>query len=177
MNPLIKTILFLFSLQLLFLFNSCDTKCDPCQDALTDEEKSFICYQYKSTNLLPYTVAYFKNNISNAIDSLQITQFEDYRACDTRQGCQPKSESQGTTLKNQLGSWRILVQHNFTPLLNLYSLDIPTQTLTVNNLQYSDIFSIQTNSTNTQFPTNIYYSRSQGFIAFFMRNGSIWIKQ
>ena len=163
----------------LFLFGlySC-TKCRLCSEALTDEEKSFVCYKGTGHTAL----SYFKNNISGAIDSLVIDPNPNQGAegttdCNDSEGCQPQESFYTDAFTTQFGSWEISVYHNAPP--HIYyniSMDMPTQTLTVNGIEYNDVFSVLTPANNNQHCWKLYYSRAHGFVCFFMEDGSNWYK-
>ena len=174
-NYLMKKRFLLIPFLFLFGFYSCN-KCRVCSEALTDEEKSFICYKGTGHTAL----SYFKNNISGAIDSLVIDPTQGGSGltnCNDSEGCQAQESFYRETFTTHFGSWEIAVYHNIPPFFNLnISMDMPTQTFTVNNIEYNDIFSIVTATNNNQHCWKLYYSRSKGFVCFFMEDGSYWYK-
>ena len=64
-----------------------------------------------------------------------------------------------------------------------FDLNTPTQTVTVNSTTYNDAYIVQVDSTTInhngdqlKVPWKIYYSKSKGFVRFFMVNGQTWSK-
>jgi hypothetical protein len=171
----------------LVLYLSCGltSNCKDCPQ-LSNEELSFFCYNTGDEVV-------FKNDITNVFDTLTIK----VKATNSTGCSDPCDGPNGSIVVNftflhLLKSGGMDIQgHNKTPEISLggtthnvynFPLSGKTQTVNVNGTAYNDIYSVQVDSTTIvsqdrqSVPWKIYYSKSNGFVRFFMVNGQTWSK-
>jgi hypothetical protein len=157
-----------------------ENSCPGC--SLTNEQLSFICCSGSE--------AIFKNDTTNALDTLYASDksygqsfCSDY--CDEGYG----SVIEGFTFSHLSPFYFQINAGDPSEIPDIlfsigisFGLNSPTQTVTVNGITYNDVYSTQIDSTkittaNKQtVPWKIYYSKSQGFVRFYMMNGQTWSK-
>jgi hypothetical protein len=173
----------------LVLYFSCDkSNCNDC--VLSETEKAFIP--------APYTqgfVIFFENDVTKTLDTLNISSLA-YQPSTCSIDCGVSYESDICTFSfSHLGQFQIDVYHNQSPFIQFYgsshsdyymfTLNTVMLTVKVNNTTYNDIYSVQASPDSAsirkngdQFivPWKIYYSKSTGFVRFYMINGQTWSK-
>jgi len=174
----------LLSLGLVF-YVSCDTE-DNCSQyhPLSNAEEAFICYTQGNQVI-------FKNDTTNVIDTLYVKEryIQDYYFSGH---CTISGEVIANFTFSHLASFGLGVLHEQSP--NIWfgsvhaSYNFPLvgsfQTFTINSTTYNDVYAVQTDSTTIvsngdkqEVPWKVYYSKSKGFVRFFMVNGQTWSKQ
>jgi hypothetical protein len=160
--------------------------CSGCPQ-LSNEELNFICYNQGDKVV-------FKNDSTNIFDTLTIY----IKVINPTFCSDPCNKPNGSVIANfsfshLLKSGGIGIQsHNETPEIgfdgpsyNSYNFPLSgnTQTVTVNSTTYNDAYIVQVDSTTInhngdqlKVPWKIYYSKSKGFVRFFMVNGQTWSK-
>jgi len=160
-----------------------ENDCSGC--ILTNDQKNFIPYVEKEKVI-------FKNDITNIYDTLYVKdKVFQYSFCSD-----PCSNGIGSVYSDitftHLVSFQISVGLSNSPQIGFgdtvshrdYTLNLndPTQAITVNSTIYNDVYVVQVDSTTivnverSKEPFKIYYSKSQGFVKFFMVNGQTWSK-
>ena len=169
------------------LYISCHKNdCKDCPQ-LTSEELAFICYS-KGDKVV------FKNDITNTFDTLLIKNKSTERIyCNSTYCGENGSIGASFTFSYLLKSGGIGIQsHNESPEISfdgpsyhsyIFPLSGNTQNITVNSITYNDIYTVQVDAAtiNSQgdslkVPWKIYYSKSKGFVRFYMTNGQTWSK-
>jgi hypothetical protein len=187
------TFLGLFSILLfgLLLNSSCyrEIYCPGCK--LTPEEESMISYKQNEKLI-------FKNDINYTYDTLSV-----YAIVWNISNCSDPCASGASSAFSpfnffHLSTGRIYASAGNTPFICFYKtsppnnyssyynyqLNVPTQNITVNNIIYNDVYRVQTDSIaidssgdRLKVPWKLEYSKSSGFIRFYMLNGETWSKQ
>ena len=168
------------------LYISCHKNdCKDCQP-LSDEEKAFICYNQGDKIV-------FKNDSTNVFDTLTI-----YAKGIISENCSESCYQPYATLFADFSFSHLLqgggmgIQyHNEIPKITIgaypdsynFPLSGNTQSFTVNNVTYYDVYIVQADSSEInhngdqqQIPWKINYSKSKGFVRFYMINGQTWSK-
>ena len=186
------TLLVLFVVVLfgILLNSSCFTEitCPGCK--LTPEEES-ICYSQ-------YEKIIFKNDVTNFLDTLSVSGiFRNASNCSDP--CEKGASSAYSPFSFvHLSFGSVYATAGGTPFIGFYKtassyfdapfyyfqISVPTQTITVNSITYNDVYRVQTDSTaidsigdRLKVPWKLEYSRTRGFIRFYMLNGETWSKQ
>ena len=153
-------------------------------EQLTDEERGWVPYTNGQTVL-------FQNTSTSAIDTLQV-----WTKDDKKYGSSSRCHDAVIGLTCQLwfnafsggggSSVYIKVDHGQNPKVSIpsggggeYILNGSPQTMTVNSISYSDIYSVSIDSSTTTSagaPWKIEYSKSKGFVRFYMKGGNIYTK-
>ena len=163
---------------------------DDCGCVMTQDEQTFIPKTYNIAG----TETFFKNNITNIIDTLLLTNLDSYQStCSSPCENGPYSAEANFTFSH-LWQGFIVVRHGTTPAFAIvsswlkgeYTFDLNGSYIstTVNGITYNDIWAVQnpdsatirTNGDQLKAPWKIYYSKSIGFVSFYMLNGQIWSK-
>jgi hypothetical protein len=156
---------------------------DDCSH-LSDAELAFLCYTQGQKVI-------FKNDTTNILDTLIVLN----KGTDSWQ-CTSTCEGQSIYASfafSHLEQFNFSIpHHNSDP--NIYFpcglaaygfvLNVPVQTIAVNSTVYNDIYSVQGQDSaiirswgdQFQIPWKIYYSKSQGFVRFYMLDGQTWSK-
>jgi hypothetical protein len=160
--------------------------CKDCQP-LSDEEKAFICYNQGDKIV-------FKNDSTNIFDTLTI-----YAKGIDAIYCSESCYQPYVTLFADFSFTHLLrggamgIQyHKDIPKISfggptynsyIFPLSGSTQSMTVNGNSYNDIYSVQidslgikSNGDQLKVPWKLYYSKSKGFVRFFMVDGQTWSK-
>ena len=188
------TFLGLFAILLcsVFLNISCNQTiyCPGCK--LTPDEESFVYYTQNSKLI-------FKNDITNIFDTLSVSAVGK-SASNCSDPCEKGASSAYSKFSFfHLSQGSVGINAGNTPLIYFWTgmppiiystpifyfqLNVPTQTITVNNIIYNDVFRVQTDSIaidstgdRLKVPWKLEYSKSSGFIRFYMLNGETWSKQ
>jgi hypothetical protein len=174
----------LLSVGLVF-YVSCDTE-DNCSQyhPLSSAEEAFICYTQGNQVI-------FKNDTTNIIDTLVVK--DRYIQTDHFSGhCSVDDEVISDFKFSHLASFGLDLWHGQSPTIwfggvhSTYNFPLvgSFQTFTINSTTYNDVYSVQTDSTTIvsngdkqDVPWKMYYSKSKGFVRFFMVNRQTWSKQ
>ena len=161
----------------------CSTPCD-----LTASEKSFFSCYNNPENIL------FKNDVTSVTDTLVVNGMGlQTSTCSSECGTDYTSYGAiiGWPTFHPIGSIEMGVWHGNPPSIGIegkhwYGCDLigPTQTFIVNGTTYNDVYSVQIDSTRIdtcaidkpKIPWKMYYSKSKGFVRFYMVNGQTWSK-
>jgi len=169
-----------FLLYMLF-FISCKHDCSNYE--LTNEEDAFLFYTVGD-------MATFKNDYTGVYDTLRVDN-RGYSLSHTESPCDNITGGvQAEFSFIHIGWCHIFISHDQSPYIDYgrygsyyrFNLSGPTQTITINNTTYNDVFSVQIDSniiSNIDYnrvPWKIDYSKSKGFIRFHMKNGDTWSK-
>jgi len=167
----------------LLLFFSCgrDPDCSECQ--ITEQEKAFLSIYNQGD------ISVFKNDSTNAVDTLTArNKGESWSGCSDPCSNTSGSLSVGfaSSTFSKLNGCTIIVGHNSTPMISytdyFFPLSGTLQAMTINSTTYNDIYlpsidsSIIDNSYRNSIPWKIAYSKSKGFLRFYMINGQTWSK-
>lgn len=183
---ILRKINFYFLLLLLcgicFLY-SCTTH--HCSDyEITTEEEAFLSAYNQGD------IAVFKNDTTGIFDTLRVIN-KDYG---TTHYDNPCNDFVKTSLRAQFNftyledCW-FRIWHNETNIANIafpvccdFSLSGIAQTLSINGTNYNDVFVTSVDSVtissiyHNSVPWKIAYSKSKGFVRFYMVNGQTWSK-
>ena len=174
----------------LIFYISCRSE-DDCSNCQITQQEIALLPAYNQGD-----IAVFKNDTTGEFDTLHVT-----RKSGTLSGCSYPCNNAGggmfiwcSVLKN---NFQIDVWHSSTPVtVNTipgigisegYSINFlvrgTMQSNTINNTTYNDIFTTIIDSTKVLtspppmiVPWKIYYSKSKGFVRFYMVNGQTWSK-
>lgn len=175
----IITLIFLFlCLSFFFACNKDTTDCSTYQ--ITEAEKSFI----------PYTkgqIVVFKNDTTGIKDTLSVSQLDNYPKGSNNTTCGLTiigigAEINFSAIDKSSDNITLNVYHNQTPYASIagshFNLSGSFQTKTINSITYTDVYtvSIDSNGLNSIYPWKIDYSRSKGFVRFYMKKGITWSK-
>ncbi|NTW32379.1 MAG: hypothetical protein HGB12_07110 [Bacteroidetes bacterium] len=161
---------------------NCGGSCSP----LSNEELAFICYSGGEKVI-------FKNDTTNVFDTLYVDS-KGTSPVNCSDPCGVPNGSIGASI-DFLGGFSLRIdRHNQPPYLMFFGsnyahytfvLDVPHQTITVNSITYNDVYSVQelqdstsiiSNGDQLKVPWKIDYSKSKGFIRFYMTDGQTWSK-
>lgn len=169
-----------------FFHYSCSrdhTDCSRCQ--ITPQEEALLCYKQGD-------IAFFKNDMTSVYDTLHVTSKGPMPS-----GCSdPCRNTYGSISANisfspvYLSGCDVDMAHNSTaPAIsysNPYGAYFPQsgslQTMTINSIAYNDLYVTSIDSTKisagfrNSVPWKIAYSKSKGFVRFYMTNRQTWSK-
>jgi hypothetical protein len=163
------------------LFFACRKKTDCSAYQITSTEESFLCYKQGQ-------IAIFKNDITGLIDTLSVVSVGHEPRGQNYTSCNNTIVAVGAVIYwpiiNKLpgGNINVEVYHNTTPYTDVggssFKLSGSFQTITINSTTYNDVYSvsIDSNSVNNTDPWKIDYSKSVGFVRFYMKKGVTWSK-
>lgn len=192
-----KTTITITSLALLAILScgivihiSCRKENDCSCVQLSKDEETFLCYNQHGQK------AFYKNDITNALDTLSVNYYWP-TGTTCSYPCDGGSTSINVTLIfSNLFGCGIYITHDQPPEISFdtfmddsikgsynFFLNGATQTISVNSTNYNDVYTTQIDSTTIisngdkkRVPWKLYYSKSQGFVRFYMINGQTWSK-
>jgi hypothetical protein len=172
----------------IFFNYSCKPSSDCSRYEINQQEKEFLSVFNAGD------IAVFRNDTTGVFDTLYVTD-KSYGNPSSSENC---DHSVATNLGvgfifsnyNDLNYCMVSVQHNSAPIISYpnfsscckFSLSGEIQSMTINNTTYNDVFTPMIDSITIpsaarhNVPWKIAYSKSNGFIRFYMVNGQTWSK-
>lgn len=155
--------------------------CKPdCSGKITPAEEAFIPYKQGEK-------AFFNNDSTGIIDTLLVYGKDyiykgAYKCADTPTGIYATVDFSAIKYSSK-ENISIQCSHNSNPSIHIaennFIVNAPPQTIAINNVTYNDVYSISVDSnkiTNATYPWKINYSKSKGFVRFYMKKGITWSK-
>jgi hypothetical protein len=185
-----KTIFTITSLGLLAILScwlvfhvSCKKEND-CSDCyLTSEQTALIIYMQGQKVI-------FKNDSTNIFDTLFVKDIGSQLSSCSSPCDQQSSHCVEVFSFSHFNEFNFEVSTSsqipiiyFNNLKYIFELNVPTQIATVNSSTFNDVYSVHVDSTTIvsngdklKVPWKIDYSKSKGFVRFYMINGQTWSK-
>ncbi len=179
----IKTLgLLLFLLCSVCLYYSCKT--NNCSDyEITQQEIAFLSAYNQGD------IAVFKNDSTGIYDTMHVTD----KSYGTMYYYEPCNQSVNVALSvdydfSHINGGTIQIIHVESPEIvffgggYVFELDGSSQSMFINGINYNDVFVTSIDSTtissinHNKVPWKINYSKSKGFVRFYMVNGQTWSK-
>jgi hypothetical protein len=178
----IATLWLLAILWCIMIFNiSCGKDID-CHCGLTPQEEAIISFYHVGN------ITVFKNDMTGVFDTLHMTKMGG-----SLTNCSDPCENGYLSRDfhcdfSHLKECQVIVYQNTTPYISiegtisLFELKGQFQTMTINGDNYNDVYVPSIDSTTiadslrNSIPWKIAYSKSNGFIRFYMVNGQTWSK-
>jgi hypothetical protein len=163
------------------LFYSCSNEID-CNCIITPEEEQLVSFYHAGD------IVGFKNDSSGVTDIMHVIS-----KGSNRSGCSSPCANGAADVVtsfefSHLLGCRVSVWHRSIPNVTFsnatyfFELKETLQSMTVNNITYDDVYVSSIDSTKIEpgnqnrAPWKIAYSKSKGFIRFYMVNGQTWNK-
>ena len=181
-HSIIKHIVYLLLLCGVCFLYSCYSNCSKYE--ITQQETELLSAYNQGD------IAVFKNDSTSVIDTLHVIE-KDYGSTYYDEPCNKSiHDALGIQIVfSHLHDCGISIEHNKTPEIHFsytsyeFPLSGSLQSMTINGITYEDIFITSVDSTmistndHNQIPWKIDYSKSKGFVRFYMVNGETWSKQ
>jgi hypothetical protein len=181
-----KNLTLFFLLTPVFIISGCSPKCQE-SDALPQSVYDFGKYQGGE-------IEYFKNSVTNIIDTLHVGRKNTYKA-----GMEKPCQNVVGGLSQYFALWGGYSNNSYQGNLNItrnmvitigfswggsaaYSSFSTPQTVTLNNITYTDVYVTSmdpiaiTTEEAPHLPWKIEYSKSAGFLRFYMKYGDVYAK-
>ena len=182
-SPIIKLGLYSFLLYGECFFYSCSHDRSDCSKyEITQQESAFVSEYNKGD------IAVFNNDTTSLFDTLHVTD----KNFTTQSYSAPCNKTVSVAINvlvtfSHLYGCNVGMAHNKTPEIIYgsqydFQLNGSLQSMTINGTTYNDVFVTSIDSTTiaisdrNELPWKINYSKSKGFIRFYMVNGQTWSK-
>jgi hypothetical protein len=166
------------------LFHSCSNEID-CSCIITQEEEKLVSIYNVGD------IAVFKNDTTGVTDIMHVASKGSNRSSCSSPCVNGKADVVVSFKFSHLRECRVGVWHRATPNITfsnscsscLFELNETLQSITVNNTLYDDVYissidPAQIEAGNEkEIPWKIAYSKSRGFVRFYMKNGETWSRQ
>jgi len=177
----------------MLLYVSCKPKCTPDCGLTQSEQDFFSCYNNVEK-------IFFKNDSTNAIDTLIIPGGYESGCSGPCINCPDYEQTVYGCFDYHItfslfGKFKLRIGHDQPPDIVVsgykvdyfYILNTQPQAININGTSYNDVYSVQSspdsvtidtnNNDKQKIPWKIDYSKSQGFVRFYMLNRQTWTKQ
>ena len=157
-------------------------KKNDCRCGLTQQEESIVSFYHVGN------IAVFKNDMTGVFDTLHMPRI-DGNLANCSSPCTNGDESLDAYCDfSHLKECQVKVYQNTTPYISNvgtisnFELTGSLQTMTINSVNYNDVYVPSVDSTQiadslrNSVPWKIAYSKSKGFIRFYMVSGQTWSK-
>ena len=164
------------------IFNvSCEKETD-CNCGLTPQEEAIVSFYHVGD------IAVFKNDMTGVFDTMHVPRIDGFLS-----NCSSPCKNADETINayfdfSHLNECMVAVLENSTPGINIsgtsfgFNLNGSMLSMTINSTNYNDVYVPSIDSTKiavnsrSSIPWKIAYSKTKGFIRFYMVNGQTWSK-